>query len=72
MQHDHKGCGDGCIMLPCFSQATQVLKADDEREFIVVRDEYKGGDIRLSLRKFEVFTVFLQTTQNDAFPDMLY
>ena len=35
-------------------QATQVLKADDEREFVVVRDEYKGGEIRLSLRKVEV------------------
>jgi len=35
-------------------QATQVLKVDDEREFIVVRDEYKGGEIRLSLRKIEV------------------
>jgi len=31
-----------------------VLKVDDEREFIVVRDEYKGGEIRLSLRKIEV------------------
>ena len=41
-------------MLALFLQATQVLKADDEREFIVVRDEYKGGDIRLSLRKVEV------------------
>ena len=40
-----------------FLQATQVLKADDEREFIVVRDEYKGGDIRLSLRKVEVAVV---------------
>jgi len=35
-------------------QATQVLKTDDEREFIVVRDEYKGGEIKLSLRKVEV------------------
>lgn len=34
-------------------RATQVLKVDDEREFIVVRDEYKGGEIRLSLRKIE-------------------
>ena len=31
-----------------------MLKVDDEREFIVVRDEYKGGEIRLSLRKIEV------------------
>ena len=41
--------GDGHAL-----QATQVLKVDDEREFIVVRDEYKGGEIRLSLRKIEV------------------
>jgi len=41
--------GDGRVL-----QATQVLKVDDEREFIVVRDEYKGGEIRLSLRKIEV------------------
>ena len=41
--------GDGHVV-----QATQVLKVDDEREFIVVRDEYKGGEIRLSLRKIEV------------------
>lgn len=34
-------------------RATQVLKAMEERDFIVVRDEWKGGDIRLSLRKAE-------------------
>lgn len=57
-------------MLSCILQATQVLKADDEREFIVVRDEYKGGDIRLSLRKFEVSAISLHATQDQAVPDV--
>ena len=51
-------------MLFYLLQATQVLRADDEREFIVVRDEYKGGDIRLSLRKVEVAMITLHSVQD--------
>lgn len=50
---------DDCVVLLSFLQATQVLKAMEERDFIVVRDEWKGGDIRLSLRKAEVSLHFL-------------
>ena len=52
-------------------QATQVLKEDDVREFIVVRDEYKGGEIRLSLRKVEVSslcTTSASSLQGGFFP----
>ena len=35
-------------------QATQGLKAGEVREFVVIRDEYKGGELKLSLRKIQV------------------
>ena len=59
-----QNCGGSCAVLFWLLQATQVLKADDEREFIVVRDEYKGGDIRLSLRKVEVAMITLHSVQH--------
>ena len=36
-------------------QATQVLKEDDIREFMVVRDDARGAGIALSLKRIEVY-----------------